>query len=72
MVLVFYLNVIRVCTYNVRTGPYVQCTYMSVRILYVNELITVDTVNYLFLRRQVDSYGNLHFKLYENSIKFIP
>ena len=51
MVLVSHLDVIRVCTYNVRTGPYVQCTYMSVRILYVNELITVNTVNDLFLRK---------------------
>ena len=43
--------VIRVCTYNVCTGPYVHCTYGSVRILYVNELNTVNTVNDLFLRK---------------------
>ena len=53
--------------YNVCTGPYVQCTYMSVRILYVNDL-----ENDLFLRKAVDSYGNLHFKMFENSLKIIP
>ena len=42
---------VRVRMYNVRTGPYVQCTYMSVRILYVKELNTVNTVNDLFLRK---------------------
>ena len=40
-----------VCTYNVNTDPYVQCAYMSVSILYVNELDTVNTVNDLFLRK---------------------
>ena len=37
-----------VCTYNVCTGPSVQCTYISVRILYLNEIDTVNTVNDLF------------------------
>ena len=47
----FTLRCNRVCTYNVRTGLSVQCTYMFVRILYVNELNTVNAVNDLFLRK---------------------
>ena len=42
---------VRVHTYNVCTGPYIQCMYMSVHILYVNDLDTVNTENYLFLRK---------------------
>ena len=37
--------------YNVRTDPYSQCTYMSVRILYINDLDMVNTVIDLFLRK---------------------
>ena len=38
-------------TNNVRTGPYVQCNYRSVCILYVNELDIVNTVNDIILRK---------------------
>ena len=38
-------------TLGCNTGMYVQCTYMSVRILYVNKLDTINTVNVLFLRK---------------------
>ena len=37
--------------YNVRKGLYVQWTYMSVRISYINELDTVNAVNDIFLRK---------------------
>ena len=42
---------VRVRMYNVRMGLYVQCTYMSVRISYVNELDTVNTVNDIFFEK---------------------
>ena len=32
---------------NVRTGPYVQCTYMSICILYVNDPDMVNTGPFL-------------------------
>ena len=55
---------VRVGMYNVRTYPYVYCMYGPVD--------TVNTVNDLFWEKRVDSYDNLHFKLFENSLKIIP
>ena len=38
---------VRVCTYNVRTKPYVQCTYIAVRALYVRSNTKTIKVGFL-------------------------
>ena len=45
-----WMYIVYMCVrmYNVLTGPYVQCTYRFVHILYVNEIHMVNTVNDLF------------------------